>query len=170
MSDIVVYLCILYFLLVLLVSPRPISTARDCLHVYLLTVLHALTCIFCKLGMLHAVGWQFHGTDFGKRKCHTLRSLDSEFMNIWRQKERNRKRRSTLQSDTAITLSDRSVSYYMSWLLWPPYVIGGPLYFCPVVSFLLLSFFYLFFSSPNLSDRRSDVCHTSTHGVALARI
>jgi len=23
-------------------------------------------------------------------------------------------------------------------LLWPPYVIGGPLYFCPVVSFLLL--------------------------------
>jgi len=34
--------------------------------------------------------------------------------------------------------------------------------------FLLLSFF--FFSSPNLSRRRLDVCHTSTHGVALARI
>ena len=32
---------------------------------------------------------------------------------------------------------------------------------------LLLSFFY---SSPNLSRRRLDVCHTSTHGVALARI
>ena len=33
-------------------------------------------------------------------------------------------------------------------LLWPPYVIGGPLYFCPVVSFfylllLLLLFFFL---------------------------
>jgi len=54
-------------------------------------------------------------------------------------------------------------------LLWPPYVIGGPLYFCPVVSFLLSSF-CLFFSSPNLSGRRSDVCHTSTHGVALVRI
>ena len=27
-----------------------------------------------------------------------------------------------------------------------------------------------FFSSPNLSRRRSDVCHTSTHGVALVRI
>ena len=28
-------------------------------------------------------------------------------------------------------------------LLWPPYVIGGPLYFCPVVSiFYLLSFFF----------------------------
>jgi len=31
-----------------------------------------------------------------------------------------------------------------------------------------LSFF--FFSSPNLSRRRSDVYHTSTHGVALVRI
>jgi len=33
---------------------------------------------------------------------------------------------------------------------------------------LLLSFF--FFSSPNLSRRRLDACHTSTHGVALVRI
>ena len=40
----------------------------------------------------------------------------------------------------------------------------GPLYFCPVVSFFFLS---SFFSSPNLSGRRLDVCHTSTHGVAL---
>jgi len=39
---------------------------------------------------------------------------------------------------------------------------GRPLYFHPVVSF--------FFSSPNLSSRRLDVCHTSTHGVALVRI
>jgi len=40
--------------------------------------------------------------------------------------------------------------------------------FCPVVSFyLLLSFF---FSSPNLSDRRLDVYHTLTRGVALVRI
>jgi len=34
--------------------------------------------------------------------------------------------------------------------------------------FLLLSPF--FFSSPNLSRRRLDVCNTSTHGVALMRI
>ena len=34
--------------------------------------------------------------------------------------------------------------------------------------FVLLSSF--FFSSPNLSRRRLDVCHTSTHGVALVRI
>jgi len=31
-----------------------------------------------------------------------------------------------------------------------------------------LSSFFL--SSPNLSRRRLDVCHTSTHGVALVRI
>jgi len=36
------------------------------------------------------------------------------------------------------------------------------LYFCPVVSFF-------FFSLPNLSGRRLDVYHTSTHGVALVR-
>jgi len=35
--------------------------------------------------------------------------------------------------------------------------------------FVLLSSFF-FFSSPNLSRRRLDVCHTSTHGVALVRI
>jgi len=35
------------------------------------------------------------------------------------------------------------------------------------LSFFLLSFF---FSSPNLSGRSMDVCHTSTHGVALVRI
>jgi len=35
--------------------------------------------------------------------------------------------------------------------------------------FLLLSFFF-FISSPNLSCRRLDVCHTSTHGVALVQI
>ena len=42
---------------------------------------------------------------------------------------------------------------------------GRPLYFHAVVSIhLLLS---IFFSSPNLSGRRLDVYHTSTHGVAL---
>jgi len=39
-------------------------------------------------------------------------------------------------------------------------------HFHPVVSF----FFYLFYSSPNLSRRRLDDCHTSTHGVVLVRI
>jgi len=35
---------------------------------------------------------------------------------------------------------------------------------------LLLSSSSFFISSPNLSRRRLDVCHTSTHGVALVRI
>jgi len=47
-----------------------------------------------------------------------------------------------------------------------PYVIEGQIYFCPVVSFYLLSS-SSFFSSPNLSGHRLDVYHTSTHGVAL---
>jgi len=41
------------------------------------------------------------------------------------------------------------------------------IYFHPVMcSFFLSSFF----SSPNLSHRRVDVCHTCTHGVALVQI
>ena len=40
------------------------------------------------------------------------------------------------------------------------------LWFVLVLVLLLL----LLFSSPNLSRRRLDVCHTSTHGVALVRI
>jgi len=36
--------------------------------------------------------------------------------------------------------------------------------------FYLLSSIFLFYSSPNLSGRRLDVYHTSTHGVALVRI
>jgi len=51
--------------------------------------------------------------------------------------------------------------------LWSPYVIGQTIIFSSCSFFLLL---LLFFSSPNLSGRRSDVCHTSTHGVALVRI
>ena len=62
--------------------------------------------------------------------------------------------------------------------LWPPYGIGQAIIFLPSGFFLsffiyfFLSFFLssIFFSSPNLSGRRSDVYHTSTHDVALARI
>jgi len=50
--------------------------------------------------------------------------------------------------------------------LWSPCVIGNTIYIF-IMSFVLLSFFL---SSPNLSGRRLDVCHTSTHGVALVRI
>ena len=49
--------------------------------------------------------------------------------------------------------------------LWSPYGIGQTIIFLPCGYFFLP-----FFSSPNLSGRRLDVCHTSTHGVALVRI
>jgi len=51
--------------------------------------------------------------------------------------------------------------------LWPPCVAHADIIFLPCGFFLLSSFFY---SSPNLSGRRLDVYHTSTHGVALVRI
>jgi len=60
--------------------------------------------------------------------------------------------------------------FVLSSSLWSPYGIGQTIIFLPCGYFLFLSFFLLFFSSPNLSRRRLDVCHTSTHGVALVRI
>jgi len=39
----------------------------------------------------------------------------------------------------------------------------------PIAAYYSL-IFYLLFSSPNLSRRRLDIYHTSTHGVALVRI
>ena len=44
---------------------------------------------------------------------------------------------------------------------------GQTIIFCSF-GFYFLSFVFLF-SSPNLSGRRLDVYHTSTHGVALVR-
>ena len=64
----------------------------------------------------------------------------------------------------------------------PPYgSMGGYLVYCVFVMaalcnraghyiFALWFVSFFFFSSPNLSGRRLDVYHTSTHGVALVRI
>jgi len=61
--------------------------------------------------------------------------------------------KSTFSDDASLETASELLGYY-----------GRPaLYFCPVVSF-----FFIF--SPNLSGRRLDVYHTSTHGVALVRI
>ena len=54
-------------------------------------------------------------------------------------------------------------------LLWSPYGIGQTIISLPC-GFFFLSSSSFFFSSPNLIGRRLDVCHTSTHGVALVRI
>jgi len=53
------------------------------------------------------------------------------------------------------------MSNYFDHLLWPANI------FLPCGLFLSP---YFFLSSPNLSGRRLDVYHTSTHGVALVRI
>ena len=47
------------------------------------------------------------------------------------------------------------------------YVIGQTIIFSSCGYFYLLLSSSFFFSSPNLSSRRLDVYHTSTHGVAL---
>jgi len=52
--------------------------------------------------------------------------------------------------------------------LWPPCVADVDIYIFAL--WFLLSSSFFFFSSPNLSGRRLDVCHTSTQGVALVRI
>jgi len=49
-------------------------------------------------------------------------------------------------------------------LLWPTCVADAD------IIFLSCGFFLLFYSSPNLSGRRFDVYHTSTHGVASANL
>ena len=54
-----------------------------------------------------------------------------------------------------------------------PYSSHGRSVIGQAIIFLPCGLFYLsinVFSSPNLSGRRIDVCHTSTHGVALVRI
>jgi len=65
----------------------------------------------------------------------------------------------------AITLG---IGPHSSSFLRPPCVADVDIIFLPCgFFFYLLSFF---FSSPNLTGRRVDVCHTSTHGVALVQI
>jgi len=68
-------------------------------------------------------------------------------------------------SDTLSMLSSHTGTP-TSRLLWSPCGVGQTIIFLPC-GFYLSSFF---FSSPNLSGRRLDVYHTSTHDVALVRI
>ena len=61
----------------------------------------------------------------------------------------------------AILSPQGSVILVLQYYLWPPCVADEDIIFLPCGFYLLL------FSSPNLSGRRVDVDHTSTHGVAL---
>ena len=58
------------------------------------------------------------------------------------------------------------MKHLLTYLLWSPYVIEQTIIFLPCGYYLSI----FFISSPNLSGRRLDVYHTSTHGVALVRI
>jgi len=67
---------------------------------------------------------------------------------------------------TAVTNVSSYVFYCKVIVFMAPYGIGQVIIFLPC-GFYLSSFF---FSSPNLSGRRFDVYHTSTHDVAFVRI
>ena len=71
---------------------------------------------------------------FGNSKAGLYRPDDLLLLN-WQCQSTNSKH-------TADVYSCVSITAYWAYL-WPPYVIGGPLYFCPVVSFFFLSFFFL---------------------------
>jgi len=94
-------------------------------------------------------------------------------LSIVHERYRRQTDRQTTSTDgraTAYSEREREFIFAKNWLnplscLWSPYVIGQTIIFLP--SDFYLSFF---FSSPNLSRRRLDVYHTSTHGVALVRI
>jgi len=58
-----------------------------------------------------------------------------------------------------VALWNRADHYIFMLLLWPPCVADADILFLPCGFFLPSS---SFFSSPNLSDRRLDVYHTST--------
>ena len=64
------------------------------------------------------------------------------------------------------SISKYYVAQLLRVILWSPYGIRETIYIF-MLWFVLSS---SFFSSPNLSRRRLDVCHTSAHGVALVRI
>jgi len=75
----------------------------------------------------------------------------------------------SLQSNSYVSQSTHvSSQYTLASLLWPPSVADANIIFlsCGFFFLLLLSFFSL----PNLSRRRLDAYHASTHGVALVRI
>ena len=83
------------------------------------------------------------------------------------QQMRHTEDQNQLRRIKAAGVESQKASCERSLLLLPPYEITQAIIFLPCG--FIPSFFFLF-SSPNLSGRRLDVYHTSTHGVALVRI
>ena len=76
---------------------------------------------------------------------------------------RSRKVSLHVNPSSEVALLWKKVSQFIMVALW-----NTADHYIFILSFVLSSFFL--FSSPNLSGRRLDVCHTSTHVVALVRI
>jgi len=90
----------------------------------------------------------------------------------WRRATYDRFHRWLLNSSAAFIIWNRSVDTRVLLLFLVLLLIMTALWnraghYIFAMWFLLLS---AFFSLPNLSRRRLDVCHTSTHGVALVQI
>ena len=68
-----------------------------------------------------------------------------------------------------LTGSSQMANYAHDVLLWSPYGIGQTIIFSSRFFLLLRSFLFPRLISA-VAGRRLDVYHTSTHGVALARI
>ena len=70
-----------------------------------------------------------------------------------------------------VALCNRADHYiFMLWFVMVALCNRETIYIFILFLLLSSSFFFLFFSSPNLSGRRLDVYHTLAHGVALVRI
>ena len=103
-----------------------------------------------------------------QKQLHPVVQLQLSLV-IWQPYARNCIRNLQKMLFMAACIADRDILFYAcGYFLWPPYVIGQVIIFLPCGFFFYLSFHL--FSSPNLSRHRLDVCHTSTHGVALVRI
>ena len=95
---------------------------------------------------------------------HTFHGLDSDLLlHLVTRSNKTRVKHSPELPCTANRLTCSNCS------LWSPYGTGQTIIFLPRDFYLSSSFFFLF-SSPNLSGRRLDAYHTTTHGVALVRI
>ena len=82
----------------------------------------------------------------------------------------NKQRRNHLRTNAIFITIDSHISFlsnYRTGLCCDRPMYQGRILYVLSCGFFL---FFFFFSSPNLSGRRLDVYHTSTHGVALVRI
>jgi len=117
--------------------------------------------------------WRVWGTPANSNGFHVLAALLHGTIVVWASAKLCgvEQRAPPIFGRATTTLGIGPHSSFKFNFLWTPCVADADIIFLPCGFFILLSsIFYLLYSSPNLSRRRLDVCHTSTHGVALVRI